>query len=347
MDLKNLVRKNIWDLVPYSSARSEHKNLNGILLDANENSLGSVLDNGLNRYPDPYQEQLKSKIAHYKKIDSNQIFIGNGSDEAIDLLIRAFCEPGHDKIVVFPPTYGVYRVFAETNNVQVVSVDQSRDFSLDVSGYNRLESDNIKLTFICDPNNPSGNCYSNKEITAILDSSDSLVVIDEAYIDFASRESWLSKLLNHPNLIVLQTLSKAWGLAGIRIGMAFASAKIIDILNKVKYPYNVNQLTQQKAIEALNNYEKKDFFVKELIKQRQILVKELSELDCVLKIYPSEANFLLVKFKEAILTYQYLLKNNIVIRDRSNQLHCESCLRITVGTEKENKVLIDQLKNWT
>ena len=209
MNLKKLVRKNIWDLIPYSSARSEYKNISGVLLDANENSLGSVLENGLNRYPDPYQEQLKSEISQQKKINPNKIFIGNGSDEAIDLLLRAFCEPGQDKIVVFPPTYGVYTVFAQTNNIEVSSVAQFPEFTLDVTTYKNKLSANVKMTFICDPSNPSGNCFSDDEIESILKASHSIVVIDEAYIDFASRESWISKLDKYPNLVVLQTLSKA------------------------------------------------------------------------------------------------------------------------------------------
>lgn len=344
MNLKRLVRKNIWDLIPYSSARSEYKNISGILLDANENSLGSVLDNGLNRYPDPHQEKLKSEISQQNKINPNKIFVGNGSDEAIDLLLRAFCEPGRDKIVIFPPTYGVYAVFAQTNNVEVYSVAQFPDFTLDITTYKSKLSTNIKITFICDPNNPSGNCYSDDQIESILKTSQSIVVIDEAYIDFASRESWISKIDNYPNLVVLQTLSKAWGLAGIRVGMAYASGEIIDIMNKIKYPYNVNQLTQSKAIEAFKDPDKKDAFVKEIIKQRKYLAKTLNQLDIVKKVYPSEANFLLVRFKDATLVYKHLMKNNIIVRDRSNQLHCDNCLRITVGTNEENEKLLNYLK---
>jgi len=267
MNLKNLVRKNIWDLVPYSSARSEHKKLSGVLLDANENSMGSVLEQGLNRYPDPYQETLKSSISNYNGIDPENIFIGNGSDEAIDLLIRSFCEPAKDAIIIFPPTYGVYSVFAKTNDVQVVSVDQKPDFNLDISSYKNKLSNNVKLTFICDPNNPSGNCYHESEIESILNASNSIVILDEAYIDFASRVSWMEKLNKYPNLVVLQTLSKAWGLAGIRIGMAYGSKEIITILNKIKYPYNINQLTQLKALEAYKNIETKDKYVHDIINQ--------------------------------------------------------------------------------
>ncbi len=344
MNLKELVRKNIWDLIPYSSARSEHKNISGILLDANENSLGSVLGNGLNRYPDPYQEQLKSEISQQKKINPNNIFVGNGSDEAIDLLLRAFCEPGQDKIVIFPPTYGVYAVFAQINNVEIYSVAQFPEFTLDVPAYKYILSSNVKMTFICDPGNPSGNCFSDNEIVSILKASHSIVVIDEAYIDFTARESWISKLENYPNLVVLQTLSKAWGLAGIRVGMAYASGEIIDILNKIKYPYNVNRLTQSKAIEAFKFPDKKDKLVKEIIKQRNFLAKTLNQLDIVKKVYPSEANFLLVRFRSAAFVYKHLMKNNIVVRDRSNQLHCDNCLRITVGTKEENEILLNYLK---
>jgi histidinol-phosphate aminotransferase len=344
MNLKSLVRKNIWNLVPYSSARSEHKKLNGILLDANENSMGSVLDAGLNRYPDPHQEMLKSSISNYKGIDPENIFVGNGSDEAIDLLIRAFCEPAKDAIVIFPPTYGVYSVFARTNDVEVISVDQKSNFTLDSSSYKNKLSNNVKLTFICDPNNPSGNCYSQSEIESILTASNSIVIIDEAYIDFASRASWLEKLNQYPHLVVLQTLSKAWGLAGIRIGMAYASKEIIAILNKIKYPYNINQLTQLKALEAFKNIKTKDKYVNEIINQRTFLLREINQLSIVIKVFPSDANFLLIRFKNAKSVYQHLLDCNIIVRDRSNQLHCENCLRITIGKEKENEKLLYQLR---
>jgi len=344
MNLKNLVRKNIWDLVPYSSARSEHKKLSGVLLDANENSMGSVLEQGLNRYPDPYQETLKSSISNYNGIDPENIFIGNGSDEAIDLLIRSFCEPAKDAIIIFPPTYGVYSVFAKTNDVQVVSVDQKPDFTLDISSYKNKLSNNVKLTFICDPNNPSGNCYHESEIESILNASNSIVILDEAYIDFASRVSWMEKLNKYPNLVVLQTLSKAWGLAGIRIGMAYGSKEIITILNKIKYPYNINQLTQLKALEAYKNIETKDKYVHDIINQRSFLQTEISQLSIVTKVFTSEANFLLIRFKNAKAVYQYLLKQNIIVRDRSNQLNCDNCLRITVGSEHENEKLLYQLR---
>jgi histidinol-phosphate aminotransferase len=343
MNIKNLVRKNILDLVPYSSARSEHKELNGILLDANENAMGSVLNNGLNRYPDPFQESLKAEISEYNGIRSENIFIGNGSDEAIDLLIRAFCEPSRDAIVIFPPTYGVYSVFARTNDVQVIPINQNPDFSLDIHAYQSHISESIKLTFICDPNNPSGNSYDSHQIESVLDISNSIVIIDEAYIDFSSRKSWLEKLDQFPNLVVLQTLSKAWGLAGIRIGMAYASNEIVNILNKIKYPYNVNQLTQTQAKEALQKIGKKNKYVKDIISQRHLLSSQLESLSIVKKIFPSDANFLLVRFSNAKTVYQHLLKHNIIVRDRSNQVHCEECLRITVGTASENDKLIDQL----
>ncbi len=343
MNLKRLVRKNIWNLQPYSSARSEYKDISGILLDANENSLGSVLGNGLNRYPDPSQEKLKSILAKQKKISGDKIFVGNGSDEAIDLLIRTFCEPGHDDIIIFPPTYGIYSVFAKTNDVGVIQVNQSTDFALDIETYKKYFTENVKITFICDPNNPSGNCYSGSQIEAILSFSSSIIVIDEAYIDFAGRESWLTKLDRYPNLVILQTLSKAWGLAGIRIGMAYASEAIIEILNKIKYPYNVNQMTQIAAIEAIENPGKKDTFVSEILTQRTFLADALQQLNIVKKVYASDANFLLVRFTDAGIVYRHLLNNNIVVRDRSNQLHCENCLRITVGSKQENITLLNQL----
>jgi histidinol-phosphate aminotransferase len=343
MNILDLVRPNIENLTAYSSARSEHSDISGILLDANENSIGSVLEPALNRYPDPMQVQLKKELAEKNKIRSDKIFVGNGSDEAIDLLIRAFCVPGLDNIVIFPPTYGVYSVFAQIHDVNVIHVPLTGNFAIDTVQYKKKITGNSKITFICNPNNPTGNCFSTRTIEEILNLSEALVVIDEAYIDFCPNASLLARLEKYPNLVILQTLSKAWGMAGARIGMAYASPEIIAILNKIKYPYNINNVTQQLAIKALQNSGTKDRFVSELLEQRTKLVRSLLKLDLVQTIYPSQTNFLLVRFTNAKKVYQHLLQNNIIVRDRSNQIHCEDCLRITVGSKLQNRKLIETL----
>jgi histidinol-phosphate aminotransferase len=349
MKMKNinqLIRENIRSLKPYTCAREEHAELVGIFLDANENSIGSVNVSALNRYPDPLHRKLKTEIAKIKNVSPDQIFLGNGSDEAIDLLIRVFCEPAKDNIILMPPTYGMYGVCAAVNNVEVKKVALNPDFSINkkvlLSNINKTD----KVLFICSPNNPTSNCFDRDTIVTVLRKFPGIVIIDEAYIDFSSQQSWLSKLKEYNNLVVLQTFSKAWGLANIRLGMAFASPEIIALLNKIKYPYNVNGVTQKIALDGLKNIKKRDQMIEQILKQRKFLQEELSKISCVEKVYPSEANFLLVKMKSALSVYQYLLKHQILVRDRSKEIHCEECLRITVGTPQENRKLIQMLKKY-
>jgi histidinol-phosphate aminotransferase len=345
MGIDDLIRENIRNLNPYVSARNEYSGSKGIFLDANENSMGSVIEAGLNRYPDPLQNELKDKLAELKQIKTDQIFIGNGSDEAIDLLIRAFCEPGKEKIMITPPTYGIYAVCAAINAVQVSEVLLNANFDLNVNTMiDSLNEDNIKLIFLCSPNNPTGNCFSREAIINILQEFKGLVVIDEAYLDFSNETSWIFTLNKYERLVVLQTFSKAWGLANMRLGMAFANPQIIQILNRIKYPYNVNGLSQRLALKALSNVHRKEKMVSRIIDQRNFLLNELNSLDMIIKIYPSQANFLLVKFRSAREVYDYLLSNHIIVRDRSNVALCDNCLRITVGSPEENQLLIAKLK---
>jgi len=344
--IKNLLRKNMQDLQPYSTARDEYDGEVGIFLDANENSLGSATEWLLNRYPDPHQRKLKRKIAELKKVPTENLFLGNGSDEAIDLLIRAFCEPQKDKIIVMPPTYGMYKVCAAINDVDVLKVPLDSKFEIDLNEVFSHLTPETKLIFICSPNNPTGNCFDAKNIKHILEQFHGLVIIDEAYIDFTPEKSWLPRLQQYENLIILHTFSKAWGLASIRLGMAFAKTEIIDVLNKIKYPYNVNGVTQEIALKVLDNLSGKDQMVEEIIKQREILITQLRQLPMFEEIYPSEANFILTKVKGARDIYRYLLSQKIIVRDRSQAFHCESCLRITVGTPEENYQLIESLKKY-
>ncbi len=344
--IKNLLRKNMQNLQPYSTARDEYDGDVGIFLDANENSLGSATKWLLNRYPDPRQRKLKKKIAELKNVQTENLFLGNGSDEAIDLLIRAFCEPQKDKIIVMPPTYGMYEVCAAINDVDVVKVPLVPKFEIDLNEVLSHSTPEIKLIFICSPNNPTGNCFNAENIKHILEQFHGLVIIDEAYIDFTLGKSWLPGLQQYENLIILHTFSKAWGLANIRLGMAFAKTEIIDVLNKIKYPYNINGLTQEIALKVLDNLSGKDQMVEEIIKQREILTTQLRELPMFEEIYPSEANFLLTKVKGARDIYRYLLSQKIIVRDRSQAFRCEDCLRITVGTSEENYKLIESLKKY-
>lgn len=342
-DIKKLVRPNILELQPYTSARDEFKGDASIFLDANENSLGTVGAGEFNRYPDPLQLDLKEKIAQQKQVKTNQIFLGNGSDEAIDLLFRAFCEPQKDSVLVFPPTYGMYKVQANIHDTPVEEILLNNDFTLPVDKIEQIINPTIKLLFICSPNNPTGNLIKKESIIRILKCFKGLVVVDEAYIDFANNESILSEIENYPNLVVLQTFSKAWGMAGLRLGMAFANEEIINILNKIKYPYNVNTLTQEYAIKALNNIDQKESMVKTIVEERENLQVELNLIDGVELIYPSDANFLLVKIQNATKIYRELILKGVVVRNRSNVALCDDCLRITVGTRDENKRLIEQL----
>ena len=345
-NLDALVRTNIRTLKPYSSARDEFKGEANIFLDANENSLGSPLVKWYNRYPDPLQLKVKEKITLIKMIPVDQIFLGNGSDEAIDLLYRCFCEPGIDEVVIFPPTYGMYEVSANINNVKLNRVPLTEQFQLDLEALEQAIKPSTKIIWICSPNNPTGNSIDKEAIEMILNNFDGLVVIDEAYINFSRQKSWLSDLQDYPNLVVLQTLSKAWGLAGIRLGMAFASSEIIGYLNKVKPPYNISEPVQELAIKALDEIGQVNDMIVILVNERQNLVTSLLQQKEVLKIYPSDANFLLVKFKDALGLYKYFVDQGIVVRDRSNVLLCEGCLRITVGTPQENSKLLESLNSF-
>ncbi len=344
MDLNKLVRKNIRDLKPYQSARHDFSGQADVFLDANENALGSVAGNGQNRYPDPFQRKLKDEIAAMKGISSERIFLGNGSDEVIDLLIRAFCEPRREAMMVFPPTYGMFGVCAAINNVRVIKIPLTEQFEPDLSKIKTALNADLKLIFVCSPNNPSANLMDVDKVAQLIHMFDGLVVIDEAYIDFAESESWLSRLDKHDNLVVMQTFSKAWGMAGIRLGIAFANPEIIGILNNIKPPYNINRHTQAVALQALSESDIKNRYVDQLLKQRQRLTQGLKKLSIVEHIYPSDANFLLVKFDNPQKIYKHLNEAGIIVRDRSQMIRCEGCLRITVGSAAENNQLINALK---
>ncbi len=346
INIENLVRPNIKNMVPYSSARHEYSGRAEIFLDANENPFGSPLDKKYNRYPDPLQQQLKEKLGTIKGVPPQNIFIGSGSDEAIDLLCRIFCEPGKDNILVFPPTYGMYEVCAAVNNVTVKKQSLTENFELDIDAIEEAIDPFTKIIFICSPNNPTGNSMRRNDIDIILNNFDGLVVIDEAYINYARQKTLIPELTEYPNLVVLQTLSKAWGLAGLRIGMAFASAQVIGYMNKIKYPYNISTATQELAMEALEELRTVNDWIQLTVEERERLADELSELDYVEKVFPSDANFILVKMKDAIAVYQFLSNKGIIVRDRSNVGLCENCLRITVGTPDENKLLVEALTTF-
>ncbi|MDO9548342.1 MAG: histidinol-phosphate transaminase [Candidatus Marinimicrobia bacterium] len=343
LDIQQLARKNVRELKPYSCARDEYNGDTGIFLDANENSIGSVLNIDLNRYPDPRQIELKARITTIKGSEMDRLFLGNGSDEVIDLLIRVFCEPADDKIMILPPTYGMYKVAADINNVAVVEVPLTSDFQID-TGLVFRNTDSAKLIFICSPNNPTGNCLREADIKTIMEKFNGLIIIDEAYIDFTPKKSWLPKLNQYPNLVIMQTFSKAWGLASIRLGMAFADPQIVELLTKIKYPYNVNGATQQLALEALSYGDKKNDLVAQILTEREALIKQLEKLKIVEKVYPTDANFVLVKFQRAKPVFDFLIEKQIVVRDRSQMIRCDNSLRITVGAAEENKKLIDALK---
>jgi histidinol-phosphate aminotransferase len=340
IDINTLVRKNVLSMKPYSSARDEFHGEAEVFLDANENPYPSPY----NRYPDPLQWKVKEKLAEIKGLTPAQIFLGNGSDEPIDLIIRAFCEPNQDSIMITEPTYGMYKVCAEVNAVNVQQVLLTPDFDLDLDAVPNTFDASTKVIFLCSPNNPTGNLLSRTKILEVVKRFYGLVVIDEAYIDFTKSKSFIHELKKYPNLIVLQTFSKAWGLAGLRLGMCYASEEIIGILNKIKYPYNVNVRTQEIALDALENSYRKEIWVDEILKERALLIGQLQRLNMVEKIFPSDANFLLARVKDAHSTYQYLMDNRIIVRDRSRVNLCYNCLRITVGTPEENKRLIEALK---
>ncbi|MFL5809231.1 MAG: histidinol-phosphate transaminase [Flavisolibacter sp.] len=345
-DLNRLVRENIKKLKPYSSARSEFSGKARVYLDANENSLGSPLTRWYNRYPDPLQWELKRKLGVIKTIPAENILLGNGSDECIDLLIRAFCDPQKDNIIICPPTYGMYEVYAHINDVPLKEVPLQSNYQLNLQALEAAIDADTKLIFFCSPNNPTGNSLDRDDIEMVLNNFDGIVVIDEAYINFSRQRSFVSALKEYPNLVVMQTLSKAWGLAALRLGMNFASVEIIHILNKIKPPYNINQATQELALKALDQLEDVNAMIREIVSERERLVQDLGELRIVEKIYPSDANFILVKTIDANGIYNHLKEKGIIVRNRNNVLLCEGCLRITVGTQTENNELVRALNGF-
>ena len=341
--LKELTRPNIWALKPYSSARDEYNGAAAsVFLDANENPYNLPH----NRYPDPLQRDLKAELTRIKQVKAENIFLGNGSDEAIDLVFRAFCEPGVDNVVAIDPTYGMYKVCADVNNVEYRKVLLDDAFQFTADALLAATDEHTKLIFLCSPNNPTGNDLLRSEIEKTLAVFSGLVIIDEAYNDFSSAPSFLQQLDKYPNLVVFQTFSKAWGCAAIRLGMAFASAEIISIFNKIKYPYNVNQLTQQQALSMLQRYDEIEGWVKELIAERGRLMDAFSTLTCVKEIFPSDANFFLARVTDAGAIYNYLVAKGIIVRNRSSISLCGNCLRVTVGTPAENKTLLEALQAY-
>ncbi|MEJ7848201.1 MAG: histidinol-phosphate transaminase [Pyrinomonadaceae bacterium] len=343
---EHIARENILSLTAYSSARQEFAEDAEIYLDANENAFGSPVETQLNRYPDPLQSKVKEKIAALKGVDQDQIFLGNGSDEAIDLLFRIFCEPRRDEVIICPPTYGMYKVSADINDIAIKEIPLTQNFQLDVPRILESITERTKLIFICSPNNPTGNALNRGEILRITADFHGIVIVDEAYIDFSSVRSIIDEIENFSNLVVLHTFSKAWGLAGARVGMAFAGEEIIELFNRVKPPYNISQLSQNTALAALDNEAKVKNWVEEIVEQRRRLADAVSELEFVLTVFPSDANFLLVKVTDAAAVYKFLLEKKIVVRDRSNIRLCGCCLRITVGTPEENSRLLAVLKTF-
>ncbi len=345
-NLENITRENIRKLIPYSSARSEYKGKEGTFLDANENAFGGGTLN-INRYPDPYQLDLKQKISTIKGLQPENIFVGNGSDEAIDILFRAFCEPGKDNVIICPPTYGMYEVSANINDITIQKINLIPEtFQLNIDKILEAIDANTKLIFICCPNNPTGNGVKWNAIKTILENFNGIVVADEAYINFTNYRSLIPELLNYPNLVILQTLSKAWGLAGLRLGMAFASQQIIDVFNKVKPPYNINVASQKLAIDALVNIEEINSQIKMIVSERDRISKELEKFQFIKTVFPSETNFLLVRVQKPLELYNYLCSNQIIVRNRDKETLCEGCLRITIGTIEENNKLLNTLNNY-
>jgi histidinol-phosphate aminotransferase len=342
--LDHILRKNIKELVPYSSARDEFKGEASIFLDANENSFGSPLDRSYNRYPDPLQLKVKKRLSEIKGVPVKNIFLGNGSDEAIDILFRAFCNPGVDNVITLPPTYGMYEVSANINDVEVRKIPLKSDYQLNMEAIAEAIDDHTKIIFICSPNNPTGNSIDRQDIETIIANFNGLVVIDEAYINYSRQKTFIQELTEYSNLVILQTLSKAWGLAGLRVGMAFASEELIEVFNKVKPPYNINEASQELALEALQNIDQVNNWIKETVAERNKLIEELSQCGLVIKIYPSDANFILVKTTNPKAIYSYLVSLGIIVRDRSKVELCDGCLRITIGTPKENIELLSALK---
>jgi histidinol-phosphate aminotransferase len=345
-NLDELLRPHIKALKPYASARDEYEGSDGIFLDANENPYGSVTSEKYNRYPDPHQRELKKRIGKIKNVPTNQIFLGNGSDEAIDLIYRLFCVPGKDNAIILPPTYGMYEVSAELNEVRLKKIPLTEDFQINTEGVLNAIDEHTKIIWFCTPNNPTANDVDPKAIKSVMERFRGIVVVDEAYIDFTDNPSFTTMLDQYPNLIVLQTFSKAWGLAGLRLGMAFASKEIIHYLDKIKAPYNINLLTQKLVEESLISTVWKDNVVKRTIKSKEKLSERLEQISGVKKIYPSSANFLLVKIDKAKDLYHFLVNNKIIVRDRSSVKLCEDCLRISVGTEEENEALVEAIKKF-
>lgn len=342
--LKELTRRNIWNLTPYSSARDEYKGIAAsVFLDANENPYNPPY----NRYPDPLQHELKRELSGIKRVSPEQIFLGNGSDEAIDLLYRAFCEPGKDNVAAIDPTYGMYRVCADINDVEYRAVSLGEDFHFSAGALLAATDENTKLVFVCSPNNPTANSLPREEIEQLITRFDGIVVLDEAYADFSASPSWLARLNEYPNLVILQTFSKAWGCAGIRLGTAYASEQVIAILNKIKYPYNVNLLTQREALRMLRQRGRVGQWIETLKKERDTLMNRFGELPCVEKVFPSDANFFLARVADAVKIYNYLVANGIIVRNRHTVSLCGNCLRITVGTNEENALLITTLEKYT
>lgn len=340
MEIKKLLRKNIQTLKPYSSARDEYTGEAMVFLDANENPFNKPY----NRYPDPLQRKVKEKISALKDVAAENIFLGNGSDEPIDLLIRAFCEPGTDNIVTINPTYGMYQVAADISGVELRKVSLNENYDIESEQLLEATNNNTKLIFLCSPNNPTGNNLNKDAILEIVKSFNGIIVVDEAYIDFAPGKSLLKEIEKFPNLVILQTFSKAWGMAGIRLGMAFAPIEIIQILNKIKYPYNLNILTQQKALELLEEREQVEKWIKLLIAEREKMAELLNSFPFVTNVYPSDANFLLVKMHDVKGIYNYLVEEGIIVRDRSKVHLCEDSLRITIGSSEENETMLNALK---
>lgn len=341
MKIENLLRQNIKTIKAYSSARDEYKDASSdmVFIDANENPFKT----NVNRYPDPQQTDVKQRLAEVKGVSTTQILLGNGSDEVLDLIVRAFCEPNNDNVITLPPTYGMYKVLAVLNAVDIISVELDNDFEPKVDEILAVQNGNSKLLFLCSPNNPTANSFNSKKIEQLIRKFNGIVVVDEAYIDFSSQESWLGRLNEFSNLIVTQTLSKAYGLAGIRLGICYASEFIISVLNKIKPPYNVNQLTQYKALERLSEINKVEDQIALILKERDLLITELNSISFIKTIYPSDANFVLAKVDDADLRYKQLIDNGIVVRNRTKQPLCKNCLRFTIGTQEENKKLIRTL----
>ncbi len=345
-ELERLIRENIRRLKPYSSARSEFAGMAEIFLDANENSFGSPAGVGYNRYPDPLQTALKARVAEMKQVLPSQIFIGNGSDEAIDLLFRIFCEPGRDEVIICPPTYGMYRVSADINDISVREVLLTDGFQLDIPAIENEITERTKLIFVCSPNNPTGNLMNRRSIVELADHFAGIVVVDEAYIDFADEQSLTAELRSMPNVVILQTFSKAWGMAGIRVGLAISSPAIIDLMNCVKPPYNVSEIAQRTVIGALAESDRVRRWIETILQERTALTEAMGRFDFVKRIFRSDANFILVRVADADAVYRYLIGEKIVVRNRTSVELCFGCLRITVGTPDENRRLIESLERF-